>query len=289
MGSMPKRSDLLERFREQVRFLRADERQYDDGDYASAKRMAVVLRVLLHDQGQQVSVLSQLGVLDGLPFVDSATPQEPNGTLRWGALVLTHMFVNAGVFSHEDVPRPGRGSPYPTRDFRPWWLGVLDVLPDGRPILPLGLRAHALLQIVRVCLGTPTYSRADRDRVIALTLEPPSNGSTPWTARRVASRVAMSITTVQRIWAETGLKPHRVETFEFSTDPAGECAITSTYTPGACEMRGPEARGALTPAERQRPTPWRKYGAREQRPGRATQPTAPPGCGLGASPQARRS
>jgi hypothetical protein len=29
----------------------------------------------------------------------------------------------------------------------------------------------------------------------------------------------MGITTVQRIWAEAGLKPHRVETFKFSTDP----------------------------------------------------------------------
>ncbi len=72
---------------------------------------------------------------------------------------------------------------------------------------------------------TPTYTRADRDRVIALTLEPPSDGTTHWSARRVASRVGMSITTVQRIWAEAGLKPHRTETFKFSTDPALEAKI----------------------------------------------------------------
>ena len=65
----------------------------------------------------------------------------------------------------------------------------------------------------------PTYTRADRDRVIALTLEPPPDGTTHWSARRIARRVGMSITTVQRIWAEAGLKPHRVETFKFSTDP----------------------------------------------------------------------
>ena len=52
---------------------------------------------------------------------------------------------------------------------------------------------------------TPTYTRADRDRVIALTLEPPSDGTTHWSARRIAVRVGMSITTVQRIWAEAGL------------------------------------------------------------------------------------
>ena len=72
---------------------------------------------------------------------------------------------------------------------------------------------------------TPTYTRADRDRVIALTLEPPSDGTTHWSARRIASRVGMSITTVQRIWATAGLKPHRIETFKFSTDPQLEAKI----------------------------------------------------------------
>ena len=72
---------------------------------------------------------------------------------------------------------------------------------------------------------TPTYTRADRDRVIALTLEPPTDGTTHWSARRVASRVGMSITTVQRIWGEAGLKPHRTETFKFSTDPALEAKV----------------------------------------------------------------
>jgi transposase len=71
----------------------------------------------------------------------------------------------------------------------------------------------------------PTYTRADRDRVIALTLEPPPDGTTHWSARRVALRVGMSITTVQRIWAEAGLKPHRIETFKFSTDPELEAKI----------------------------------------------------------------
>ena len=65
----------------------------------------------------------------------------------------------------------------------------------------------------------PTYGRADHDRVIALTLAPPPDGTTHWSARRMAARTAISITTVQRIWATAGLKPHRVETFKWSTDP----------------------------------------------------------------------
>jgi transposase len=65
----------------------------------------------------------------------------------------------------------------------------------------------------------PTYSRADRDRVIALTLEPPPEGATHWSVRRLARGLAMSETTVWRIWQSANLRPHQVETFKFSTDP----------------------------------------------------------------------
>ena len=64
-----------------------------------------------------------------------------------------------------------------------------------------------------------TYDRAARDRVIAMTLEPPPAGTTHWSSRAMAARTGISVTTIQRIWAEAGLKPHRVETFKFSTDP----------------------------------------------------------------------
>jgi transposase len=65
----------------------------------------------------------------------------------------------------------------------------------------------------------PTYSREDRDRVIALTLERPPEGITHWSVRRLAKGLAMSETTVWRIWQSANLRPHQVETFKFSTDP----------------------------------------------------------------------
>jgi len=71
----------------------------------------------------------------------------------------------------------------------------------------------------------PTYGRDERDRVIALTLEPPSDGTTHWSSRRLAKRLTMSETTVWRIWQSVGLKPHRSETFKWSTDPALEAKI----------------------------------------------------------------
>jgi len=71
----------------------------------------------------------------------------------------------------------------------------------------------------------PTYSREDRDRVIALTLSVPPEGTTHWSARRLGERVGMSETTVWRIWRSAGLRPHRVETFKWSTDPDLEAKV----------------------------------------------------------------
>jgi transposase len=69
------------------------------------------------------------------------------------------------------------------------------------------------------------YTRADRDRVIALTLSEPPAGLSHWSSRRLAREVGMSTRTVQRIWQEAGLQPHRTETFKFSTDPELEAKV----------------------------------------------------------------
>jgi transposase len=70
-----------------------------------------------------------------------------------------------------------------------------------------------------------TYGREDRDRLLALTLGPPPAGTTHWSVRDMASAAGMSPSTVHRLWSELGLKPHRTETFKFSTDPALEAKI----------------------------------------------------------------
>jgi transposase len=71
----------------------------------------------------------------------------------------------------------------------------------------------------------PTYTREDRDRLVALTMGPPPDGTTHWSVRRMAQRTGMSPSTVHRIWRELGYRPHRTETFKFSTDPALEAKI----------------------------------------------------------------
>src|SRR5919107_2189246 len=59
------------------------------------------------------------------------------------------------------------------------------------------------------------------ERLVALTLEEaPPRGATHWSTRSMARRAGMSQTAVSRIWRAFGLRPHRMETFKLSSDPA---------------------------------------------------------------------
>lgn len=56
-------------------------------------------------------------------------------------------------------------------------------------------------------------------RIVELTNTSRPKGHTHWSCRTMAAEVGVSPATVQRIWSELGLKPHRVEAFKVSNDP----------------------------------------------------------------------
>lgn len=56
-------------------------------------------------------------------------------------------------------------------------------------------------------------------RVLAKTLEPPPDGTTQWSVRRLAAATGISSSTVHRIWRDHKLKPHQLRSFKFSKDP----------------------------------------------------------------------
>ena len=58
------------------------------------------------------------------------------------------------------------------------------------------------------------------ERVVSRTLEPPPGETTHWTVRMMAREVGIPPASVQRIWQQHGLQPHRVRAFKLSTDPA---------------------------------------------------------------------
>jgi transposase len=56
-------------------------------------------------------------------------------------------------------------------------------------------------------------------RVLNLTREPPPDGSTHWSSRKLAEKLEISHVTVAKIWKRAGLKPHRLARYMVSNDP----------------------------------------------------------------------
>jgi transposase len=68
----------------------------------------------------------------------------------------------------------------------------------------------------------PSIGPEKVQEIVAATLHETPPGETHWSCRSMARAHGVSHTTVQKIWAARGLKPHRVETFKLSTDPRFE-------------------------------------------------------------------
>lgn len=55
--------------------------------------------------------------------------------------------------------------------------------------------------------------------ILQLTVSSQPQGATQWTCRRMAQATGVSPDTVNRIWRDHGLQPHRIKTFKLSADP----------------------------------------------------------------------
>jgi transposase len=68
--------------------------------------------------------------------------------------------------------------------------------------------------------GTPPLADETVTRVVAMTCAEPPGEATHWTGRAMAKPAGISLSSVQRIWAEHDLQPHRLRTFKRANDPA---------------------------------------------------------------------
>ena len=66
----------------------------------------------------------------------------------------------------------------------------------------------------------PTIGTRLTKRVVTMTTRQRPANATHWSTRTMAAAVGISEASVRRIWRAHGLKPHRVETFKISNDPA---------------------------------------------------------------------
>src|ERR1700722_15244515 len=79
--------------------------------------------------------------------------------------------------------------------------------------------------------GLDTYHPGQKPRVLtpalralilSATRRKPSDGSTHWSCRKLATALGVSKDAVHRVWKEAGLKPHRLERYLASDDPEFE-------------------------------------------------------------------
>src|ERR1700722_13454064 len=61
-----------------------------------------------------------------------------------------------------------------------------------------------------------------RARILSATRKKPSDGSTHWSCRKLATALGVSKDAVHRVWKEAGLKPHRLKRYLASDDPEFE-------------------------------------------------------------------
>ena len=66
-----------------------------------------------------------------------------------------------------------------------------------------------------------------RARVLAKTQEPPPDGSTHWSLRKMAAVMKVNKNLIARIWKEADLKPHRLDRYMASNDPEFEQKATA--------------------------------------------------------------
>ena len=122
------RADLRQKLDEQVGYLRTSAAAFDDGREEEASRLALSVRVLVHDTGASRALLSQLGVLDDLRFVDTSVKQGvTKQQLADGSTMFRQTMSPGGLaVIHYDGADfafiPGLNDPYGQRvPFAAWW------------------------------------------------------------------------------------------------------------------------------------------------------------------------
>jgi len=112
--------ELLNHLKEQIAFMKASASSYDNGFEGEGKRLAVVIRVLVHDTQQSTSLLTLLKKKNIL-FYDSATVYDPNNPLPSNDLVMMRLSnIGAEYIAPLDNLSPARDKTKKV-SFGRWW------------------------------------------------------------------------------------------------------------------------------------------------------------------------
>jgi len=93
------KSELLDHLNEQLEFLKASAISFDNGFLGEAKRIAVTIRILLHDTKNSKSLLGLLKMKSGFVFFDSSFDLDKKNTISHLGLVGTISSPGKTVYS----------------------------------------------------------------------------------------------------------------------------------------------------------------------------------------------
>ncbi|WP_147021742.1 SEC-C domain-containing protein [Microvirga aerophila] len=125
--------DFEQQLEDQLQFLENSAKVYDDGFESEAKRLAVTLRVLLHDTRSSTSVLTHLGIKNQ-PFLDTALkdPHSETPVLKsYSGLVAAYSGPEGARFiPHLDTT----ASTSRLVDFETWWTQPVIIDTESRKL-----------------------------------------------------------------------------------------------------------------------------------------------------------
>jgi hypothetical protein len=120
--------ELLGHLEEQIRFLLRSADAYDNGFTGEAKRMATIIRILVHDTRQSTSLLTSLGKKD-IQFYSTAA------IIDNGKSMSTHRLVALKLSTNQDTSKATYYAPLDDRPlfvnvnkkmvFRSWWNEII--------------------------------------------------------------------------------------------------------------------------------------------------------------------
>jgi len=118
--------ELQKHLREQISFMLRSANLYDEGYREEAKRLALHLRILLHDTSKSHSLLGLLDIKNQTQFYDTSSDYDPENLLSHAGLVSLKVSEKGAIYA----PRLGEspsGKIFRKVPFDYWWSEVVIV------------------------------------------------------------------------------------------------------------------------------------------------------------------
>lgn len=117
--------ELLAHLKEQIIFMKKSAISYDNGFEGEGKRLAVIIRVLVHDTSQSTSLLTLLGRKRQMLFYDSASKYNPRNLATSNCLTVMKLSTDEAKYvAPLDDLSPARDK-NKRRSFDNWWKRLI--------------------------------------------------------------------------------------------------------------------------------------------------------------------